>query len=58
MLFDRNPELVIAAGPQVKEVLSHLSDVLIRARERWEPAQTVAGRQSAPEQDLGLPDIL
>ena len=58
MLFDWDPELVIAVGPQVREGLSHLSDVLIRAGDRREPTKTVAGRQSAPEQDLGLPDIL
>ena len=52
-LSDRDPELVVAVGLQVRECLHHLSDVLLRAGHRRNPAQTIAGRQRSPEQNLG-----
>ena len=56
-LSDRDPELVVAVGLQVRECLHHLSDVLVRAGHRRNPAQTVAGRQRSPEQNLGWQQI-
>ena len=58
MLSNRDPELAIAVGLQVRECLHHSPDVVIGPGDRRQPTQTVAGRERTPEQNLGMSSVV